>query len=69
MAKMSLTSRKRISEALRMVLRAEALEEDAEAAADCVALLEQWESGTIHGRAPEIHAHTKDGLPTGTVYG
>lgn len=52
MSKVDLSSRRRIATAIRMVLRAEAEEEDAAAAEDLVELLEQWESGVVHGRTP-----------------
>ncbi len=70
MSKINLPSRRRIAAAIRMVLRAETEENDAEAAEDLIGLLQQWETGTIHGRYPEslLHTHNQIDNPN-TVYG
>ena len=56
-----------------MVLRAEADEQDGPEAEDLVVLLDQWETGTIHGRDPVSLMHAEEGRNTDTdidtVYG
>jgi hypothetical protein len=73
MRKVNISSRRRIAKAIRMVLRAEADEQDGPEAEDLVVLLDQWETGTIHGRDPVSFMHAEEGRNTDTdidtVYG
>ncbi len=68
MSKALLSSRRRIAEAIRMLLRVETEEQDRTAADDLVELLKQWESGVIHGQAPSVPPH-ENGQTPDTNYG
>lgn len=68
MSKVQLSSRRRIAEAIRMLLRVETEDQDRTAADDLVELLKQWESGVIHGHAPSVPTHDNGHTPD-TNYG
>jgi len=46
--------RKAVADAVALVLRVECGEEEADEVEDLLALMQQWKSGTIHGRPRQV---------------